>query len=120
MPPAFRRFWALDVAGDGSLTPLSDGPGEQALPVVFATASGAHAMGVYSPDRPPPGYGRFRFEAEQVNKWNCVFRVRDPNGRSLLRPLPLPDVSSSSGRSTTSATPSLASPMNPLNAGDGK
>ena len=79
MPPAFRDFRTLDV-GTGALSPLSDGPGEQAKPVIFATPTGSHAMGVYSPERPPPGYGRFRFEAEKVNKWNCVFRVRDPAG----------------------------------------
>lgn len=79
MPPAFRDFWALDV-GTGTLSPLSDGPGEQAKPVILATPNGSHAMGVYSPEQPPPGYGRFRFEAAKVNKWNCVFRVRDPAG----------------------------------------
>jgi hypothetical protein len=26
------------------------------------------------------GYGRFRFTAEKVVKWNCVFRVRAPKG----------------------------------------
>ncbi len=57
---------------------LDDGPGEQAFPVALATANGLHAMGVYSAE-PSPGYGRFRFKAERVNKWNCVFRV----GRSL-------------------------------------
>jgi hypothetical protein len=36
-------------------------------------------MGVYSPE-PAPGYGRFRFRAERVVKWNCVFRVHDPEG----------------------------------------
>jgi hypothetical protein len=75
MPAAFSRFRALDPVA-GSLTPLSDGPGEQGRPVVLATPSGSHAMGVYSPERPAPGYGRFRFAAERVNKWNCVSRVR--------------------------------------------
>jgi hypothetical protein len=42
-------------------------------------------MGVFSPDQPShgyekAGYGRFRFKEEKVNKWNCVFRVRDRNG----------------------------------------
>jgi hypothetical protein len=36
-------------------------------------------MGVYSAN-PSPGYGRFRFKEEKVNKWNCVFRVRDSTG----------------------------------------
>ena len=25
-----------------------------------------------------PGYGRFRFTAEKVVKWNIVFRLKDP------------------------------------------
>ena len=75
MPSEFSRFWTFEPAS-GELKPLDDGPGEQALPVVFTTPSGSHAMGVYSPER-APGYGRFRFEAEKVNKWNCVFRVRN-------------------------------------------
>ena len=42
-------------------------------------------MGVFSPDQPSPGfehagYGRFRFAAQTVNKWNCVFRIRDQRG----------------------------------------
>ena len=52
---------------------------------MFSTADGAYAMGVFSPDQPSPGseglgYGRFRFKEEKVNKWNCVFRIRDPKG----------------------------------------
>lgn len=84
MPPEFRVFWKFDPA-TGTLAPLDDGPGEQAYPVVLATEDGSHAMGVYSPDQPSrgfehAGYGRFRFVAEKVNKWNCVFRVRNPQG----------------------------------------
>jgi hypothetical protein len=84
MPADFRRFRGYDLAS-GELKPLDDGPGEQECPVVLATASGSHAMGVYSPDQPSRGYekvgyGRFRFEAEKVNKWNCVFRVHDVKG----------------------------------------
>lgn len=53
--------------------------------MVFATGDGTHAMGIFSPDQPSPGYekagyGRFRFKAEKVVKWNCVFRVRNANG----------------------------------------
>lgn len=86
MPPAFERFWKYDRDTEG-LRPLDDGPGEQDCPVVLTTATGSHAMGVYSPDQPSAGYekagyGRFRFREEKVNKWNCVFRVRDPNGIS--------------------------------------
>ena len=84
MPPEFERFWVYDPAAR-ELKPLSDGPGEQALPVVLATESGGHAMGIYSPDQPSPsyervGYGRFRFTRERVNKWNCVFRIRNEEG----------------------------------------
>ena len=78
MPPEFSEFWALERSS-GKLLPLDDGPGEQELPVLFSTPSGSHAMGVYSPDV-SPGYGRFRFPVEKVNKWNCVFRVRNPKG----------------------------------------
>jgi hypothetical protein len=84
MPAEFGTFWRYDARA-GRLVPLSDGPGEQAGPVVLATADGKYAMGVYSPDQPSKGYdaagyGRFRFEAEKVVKWNCVFRVRDEKG----------------------------------------
>jgi hypothetical protein len=86
MPPDFGRFWKY-VPASGKLAPLDDGPGEQALPVVFATDNGSHAMGIYSPDQPSPGfeqagYGRFRFPAEKVVKWNCVFRQRNAHGIS--------------------------------------
>lgn len=87
MPPDFSRFWTFDPAAD-RLSPLSDGPGEQELPVVLATADGSHAMGVYSPDLPQTevpgaGYGRFRFDrlpgpGNATVKWNCV--VRRANG----------------------------------------
>lgn len=84
MPPEFGKFWKL-LPTTGKLEALDDGPGEQAHPVVFATKGGSHAMGVFSPDQPSAGfkeagYGRFRFQAEKVVKWNCVFRVREPKG----------------------------------------
>ena len=84
MPPEFGRFWKFH-AGAGRLEALDDGPGEQGAPVVFATEGKTHAMGVFSPDQPSPGYeragyGRFRFQAEKVVKWNCVFRVWNDQG----------------------------------------
>jgi hypothetical protein len=84
MPPEFSVFWKLNpTTGRGER--LSDGPGEQALPVVLSTPEGSHAMGVYSPDQPAvgyeqAGYGRWRFAAQRVTKWNCVFRVRNSAG----------------------------------------
>lgn len=84
MPPEFERFWQFN-SERGALEPLSDGPGEIERPVVLATASGSHAMGIFAPPQPAlgmtgPTYGRFRFKAERVVKWNCVFRVRDSGG----------------------------------------
>jgi hypothetical protein len=84
MPPEFEQFWKF-LPASRKLEPLDDGPGEQQYPVVFSNAAGTHAMGVYSPAQPSPGfaeagYGRFRFQAEQVVKWNCVFRERNEQG----------------------------------------
>jgi hypothetical protein len=79
MPGEFSRFLVYDPVTKAS-APLTDGPGEQPLPVILSTESGSHAMGIYSPERPTPGYGRFRFKAEKVVKWNCVFRIRKPEG----------------------------------------
>ncbi|MER2267829.1 hypothetical protein [Methylobacterium oxalidis] len=84
MAPDFARFWSFDP-GSGRRAPLSDGPGEQPLPVILATEDGAYAMGVYSPglpqtEHPDAGYGRFRFpaprgpEGNATVKWNCVYR----------------------------------------------
>jgi len=84
MPAKFRKFQIFN-SQTGKVEPVSDGPGEQPHPVVFSTESGSHAMGVFSPAQPSPGYkhagyGRFRFERADVVKWNCVFRLRDPEG----------------------------------------
>lgn len=84
MPAEFNRFWVFDPASK-QFASLADGPGEQSLPVVLATVDGQFAMGIYSPQQPSPGfnnagYGRWNFGSEQVVKWNCVFRIRDPHG----------------------------------------
>jgi hypothetical protein len=84
MPAEFERFLAFDPKSQ-SYSDLSDGPGEQSLPVVLATSDGKYAMGVYSPDQHSKGfehvgYGRFRFPSDRVTKWNCVFRVSNPQG----------------------------------------
>lgn len=84
MPPAFSEFQTFNPQ-TGELEALSDGPGEQPRPVVFSVPGGTHAMGIYAPPQPAPrtagpGYGRFRFRAEKVVKWNCVFRVTDKDG----------------------------------------
>ncbi|HEX4130502.1 MAG TPA: hypothetical protein VHZ24_10685 [Pirellulales bacterium] len=84
MPYEFSKFWKYDAASQ-QLLPLDDGPGEQPAPVVLSTDDGSYAMGIYSPDQPAPGfalvgYGRFRFTSDRVTKWNCVFRVTNPQG----------------------------------------
>ena len=84
MPPEFGRFQTWNPK-DGRLAELSDGPGEQNLPVILSKPDGEHAMGVWSPDQPSKGYGaagygRFRFRDEKVVKWNCVFRYKDAAG----------------------------------------
>ena len=84
MPAEFSEFHQY-VAATGKLEPLSDGPGEQANPVVLAVPGGTHAMGIFAPRQPGahssgPSYGRFRFDDAKVVKWNCVFRVRNPAG----------------------------------------
>ena len=83
-PARFSQFWTCDPR-TGQLAELSDGPGEQALPIVFSTHDENFAMGIYSPDQPSSGfehagYGRFRFPAQRVVKWNCVFRTRNAEG----------------------------------------
>ena len=84
MPWAFSEELRFD-AKTSTLVPLSRQNGEQRDPVVLSTPSGTHAMGVFTPYRPPAGqpaagYGRFQFEHDKVVKWNCVFRLRSPAG----------------------------------------
>jgi len=80
MPSEFSKFHAYDLKAQKLLS-LSDGPGEQSHPVILSTPDSKHAMGVWSPSQPSKGfehagYGRFRFKAEKVVKWNCVFREK--------------------------------------------
>ena len=84
MPPLFEEFRQFNPQ-TGELEPLSDGPGEGPHPVVLSVPGGSHAMGIYAPPQPAshttgPTYGRWRFRADKVVKWNCVFRVTDKNG----------------------------------------
>lgn len=84
MPQEFSRFETWNPL-TGELGAIDDGPGEQVLPLVFSTADGTVAMGVFgklaesaTAGITGPTYGRFRFPAEHVTKWNCVFRVHAP------------------------------------------
>ena len=77
MPPEFSLFLTFDPA-TSQVAPLSEGPGEQPLPVILATKDRQFAVGIYSPSA--KGYGRFMFRQHpeikgwNAAKWNCVFR----------------------------------------------
>jgi hypothetical protein len=81
MPPEFTSIFSFDPA-TGKVETLSDGPGEQGLPLILATPDKQFAMGILSPD-PKASYGRFKFlnhpgePGWDTVKWNCVFRLRD-------------------------------------------
>lgn len=84
MPLAFSEELRFD-AQSATLAPLPRQNGEIRDPIVLSTPSGSHAMGVFTPYRPPagqpqPGYGRFVFDHDKVVKWNCVVRLRSPAG----------------------------------------
>ena len=89
MPPDFARFWKYDAASR-TLLPLDDGPGEQPMPVVLATANGSHAMGIFTPE-PGPGYGRWRFRERAGGQVELRLPRPRPEGGPAGRP-PLPDV----------------------------
>jgi hypothetical protein len=79
MPPEFSLFLTFNPA-TSQVAPLSDGPGEQPLPLILSTKDRQFAAGIYSPG-PQPGYGRFLFlqhrelKGWNTAKWNCVFRT---------------------------------------------
>jgi hypothetical protein len=78
MPAMFGTFYRFNPA-TGTLEPLSDGPGEQSLPVVLATRDGRYALALCTLQSggarlAGPGYGRWRFEDARVTKSNVVFR----------------------------------------------
>jgi len=84
MPVEFSRFETWDPQRN-TAEHIDDGPGEQSKPLLFSTVDGSHAIGVMAvmpaePDLGVPGYGRFRFQTEQVVKWNCVWRKQAPDG----------------------------------------
>jgi hypothetical protein len=89
MPPAFSKFLVWN-AGTGTTAPLTDGPGEQSLPVIFCTPYETLCMGAYSPQvLTGGGYGRWRFNgancmtkagATGCVKWNMVSRANSPRG----------------------------------------
>jgi hypothetical protein len=84
LPPEFSRFLEFNPA-TGKLQPLSDGPGEIKNPVVLATPDGNFAIGIFAPPQQQPetrgpSFGRWKFDWAHVVKWNCVYRVQNPQG----------------------------------------
>lgn len=78
MPASFANFLSYNSTTK-NFGPLSDGPGEQQLPVVLSTQNEEFAMGIFSGERNMT-YGRFRFNSENVVKWNQVTRFSNPAG----------------------------------------
>lgn len=82
MPTEFSQFYT--VSKSGNVSTLPDTPvGEQTLPIMFATPSGSHALGIYLPGLPQAtypfaGYGRWRFP--DCVKFNAVMRFANPSG----------------------------------------
>ncbi len=77
MPDDFSAFWTYEPR-KRILEVLSDGPGEQSLPVILSTSDKKYAMGIYSHElpqiSPASGYGRFSFPVQRTMKWNAVYR----------------------------------------------
>lgn len=88
MPPEFSVFQTLNRATH-VLSPLSDGPGEQPLPIVISTPDAQWASGIWAPNGlPGGGYGRWRFA--DCTKWNAVSRTTNPvAGQTYARHLVL-------------------------------
>ncbi|MBG9390576.1 hypothetical protein [Caenimonas aquaedulcis] len=83
-PGATTRFYTISTT-TGRLSPLGDGPGEQSQPVIFATADGRNAVGVWSPQSlAGGGYGRWRY-GFGLSKWNMVSRIDNPRGTYSFR-----------------------------------
>ncbi len=84
VPADLALFFTYDIAHDALVT-VSDGPGQQRLPLVFATEDHRYAIGVFSPGgearSSAPIYSRWRFaepsRADKVNKFSCYFLEHD-------------------------------------------
>ncbi len=85
MPPEFSLFLTFDPA-TSQVAPLSDGPGEQPLPIIVSTKDRQSAVGVYSPN-PTPSYGRFLFTQNPGVKGleHYQMELRVPRGNHTYR-----------------------------------
>lgn len=84
MPPEFDHFWEFNPQ-TGELLALTHKQGGSPNPVVLATADGQYAMGIFAPpqklpDTTGPIFARWYFDDAHVAKWNCVYRVHNPQG----------------------------------------
>lgn len=84
MPPEFDHFWEFNPQ-TGELLALTHKQGGSPNPVVLATADGQYAMGIFAPpqklpDTTGPIFARWYFDDARVAKWNCVYRVHNPQG----------------------------------------
>jgi hypothetical protein len=70
MPPEFSTLFTFDPA-TARIAPLSDGPGEQPLPLIIATKDRRFAVGLYSSDT-QIAFGRVRLP--DAVKWDCASR----------------------------------------------
>nr|WRX36716.1 hypothetical protein [uncultured bacterium] len=96
MPAEFSVFRTWNPK-TGGLRPLSDGPGEQPLPVIFSTPDDQFAMGIFSFNLPQDaypsaGFGRFDFPTANASgpgsgvvKWNAVYRYGTPNSTTIIQ-----------------------------------
>lgn len=85
LPADFSTFGAIDLRnGEQYAHYITDGPDEQPLPIVFLNGSATYTVGVYSPS-PCIDYGRWRFGADNVVKWNAVCRANNPSGTYSFR-----------------------------------
>lgn len=80
MPPEFNTFHYVDA--QGNLQPVIESA-QLGRPLIFSTLNGDWAMGIYSlelPQRgyPTDGYEATNFLAQNVVKWNTVFRKAMP------------------------------------------
>jgi hypothetical protein len=83
LPRGFSHFRSYDPASR-TLAEISDGPGEQALPVIFCTPDDRACIGAFSPaPLVGGGYGRWRFP--DCVKWNMVARFTNPKGTYRFR-----------------------------------
>lgn len=82
MPSEFSQFYTVSKSGNVAILPVQP-VGEQTEPIMFATSSGSHALGIYMPGLPQPtypfaGYGRWQFG--DCVKFNAVMRFANPSG----------------------------------------